>query len=53
MAGPYEDSWKSVLTSEGFEVRPILKGLGSNDDFAALFVKHISDGAAERGIELK
>jgi sirohydrochlorin cobaltochelatase len=53
MAGPYEDSWKSVMTSEGFEVRPILKGLGSNDDFAALFVKHISDAAAERGIELK
>jgi sirohydrochlorin cobaltochelatase len=53
MAGTEEDSWKSVLTRAGYEVEPVLTGLGSNDEFARIFVDHIADAAKESGIELK
>lgn len=53
MAGDGGDSWKSILTSAGFTVQPVLAGLGSNDAFAALFVENIADAARERGIVLK
>lgn len=53
MAGPEEDSWKSVLTKEGYEVDAILEGLGSNDGFAQIFVDHIADAATARGLILK
>ncbi len=53
MAGPEEDSWKSVLTKKGYAVKPVLEGLGSNNAFAHIFVDHIADAAKERGIELK
>lgn len=53
MASDEEDSWKSILTKEGYEVNAVLEGLGSNSDFAKLFVDHIADAAKQRGIELK
>lgn len=53
MAGPEEDSWKSVLTKEGYDVNAVLEGLGSNTDFAKIFVDHIADAAKQRGIHLK
>lgn len=53
MAGEEEDSWKSVLTKEGYEVTPVMKGLGLNDDFAELFVDHIADAAKDAGLTLK
>jgi sirohydrochlorin cobaltochelatase len=53
MAGAEKDSWKSVLTAAGFEVQPVLEGMGSKDGFAALFVGNIADAARERGITLK
>jgi sirohydrochlorin cobaltochelatase len=53
MAGPDADSWLSILTAEGFEVEPILEGLGSKDDFASIFVEHIADAASERGLLLQ
>ena len=53
MAGDEEDSWKSILTKQGFEVMPILEGLGSNDRFAEIFVDHIKDAARDNGIKLK
>ena len=53
MAGPEDDSWKSILTGQGYEVEAVLEGLGSNDRFARLFVDHIADAARERGIVLK
>jgi len=42
-----------VLSEKGYEVEPIMEGLGSNDSFARLFVDHIADAAQERGIVLK
>lgn len=53
MAGPEEDSWKSVLTKEGYNVETKLEGLGLNDEFAALFVDHIADAAKAAGISLQ
>ena len=53
MAGPDADSWKSILTKEGYEVIPVLEGLGSNDAFAQVFVDHIADAAKQRGLHLK
>lgn len=52
MASSEEDSWKSILIKEGYQVNAILEGLGSNDEFAAIFVDHIKDAAAVSGITL-
>lgn len=52
MAGPEEDSWKSVLTESGYKVEIILQGLGSNNQFADLFIQHIKDAAKASGIDL-
>ena len=53
MAGPEEDSWKSILTKEGYEIDAVLLGLGSNNEFAELFVERIADAAKERALNLK
>ena len=53
MAGPEDDSWKTILTKEGYEVNAVLEGLGSNDAFANIFVRHIADAAKQRGLHLK
>ncbi len=53
MAGDEEDSWKSILSKEGYKVEPKLEGLGMNDTFAAIFVAHIADAAKDAGIMLK
>jgi len=53
MAGDDDDSWKTILTRQGIGVIPVLKGLGSNDEFAHLFVEHIKDAAGDMGIELR
>ncbi len=52
MASDEEYSWKTVLTKQGFEVMPVLEGLGSNDAFARIFVDHIKDAAREAGIKM-
>ena len=41
MAGDEEDSFKSVLNSEGISVTCILKGMGENPEIGELFVKRI------------
>lgn len=52
MAGEEDDSWKSVLTRAGFIVETRLQGLGSNNQFADLFISHIKDAAKASGIDL-
>ena len=52
MASDEEDSWKTVLTNAGFKVETILKGLGSNNKFADIFIDHIKDAAKASGINL-
>ncbi len=53
MAGDEPDSWKNVLKKAGFTVYPDITGLGSNNDFAEIFVEHIKDVAKDNGIKLK
>ncbi len=53
MASDEADSWKSILTKKGFEVTPVLEGMGMNDQFAGIFVNHIKDAAKDAGIQLK
>lgn len=52
MAGNEADSWKSILTREGFAVTPVLQGLGEMDSFADVFVHHLADLASDNGIQL-
>ena len=52
MASDEDDSWKTVLSKAGFDVEPILQGLGSNNQFADLFIAHIKDAAKASGIGL-
>lgn len=52
MASDEADSWKTLLTQDGFEVMTVMEGLGSNDAFAAIFVDHIKDAARDMGIQL-
>lgn len=41
MAGPEDDSWKSILTKEGFNVKTVLKGTGEYDTVVAQWVAHL------------
>ena len=40
MAGDDEDSWKSVLTGEGYQVECVLKGLGELEAIRQMYVDH-------------
>ena len=53
MAGPEEDSWKSILEKEGISVSPYLHGMGENNQVADIYVQHAADAAADAGIKLK
>lgn len=41
MAGEEEDSWKSVLTKEGFEVECVLRGMGEYAGVQQMFADHV------------
>jgi sirohydrochlorin cobaltochelatase len=41
MAGPEEDSWKSILTQAGIECMPILKGTAEYANFVQIWVDHL------------
>ena len=43
MAGDSPDSWKSVLERAGYEVIPLLKGLGEYPQIQELYVRHVQD----------
>lgn len=47
MAGDEEDSWKSAFEAAGYEVEPVLKGLGQYPGIQAIYVKHAQEAAAE------
>lgn len=40
MAGDEEDSWKTILKKEGFEVETVLRGLGEDESVQALYLEH-------------
>ena len=41
MAGDEDDSWKTILTGEGYEVECILEGLGQKPGIQAIYVDHV------------
>ena len=43
MAGDEDDSWKSVLTNEGYEVECILEGLGQKEGVQEIYAEHVQD----------
>lgn len=45
MAGPEPDSWKNILTEEGFQVDCKLIGLGQSPAIRSLFVAHALEAA--------
>lgn len=46
MAGDEEDSWKSMIEKEGYQVECILKGLGEFPEIRNIYIKH-----AEKAME--
>jgi len=56
MAGAEEDSWKTILEKEGYEVECILKGLGQMEAIQDVYVAHLKAamdaGVAFEGVEL-
>jgi sirohydrochlorin cobaltochelatase len=53
LTGPGADSWQSVLTRAGFDVTPVINGLGEQAAVARIFVDHAAEAAADAGIELR
>ena len=43
MAGDEEDSWKTILEKEGFEVVPVLRGLGQIDAIRSIYADHVAN----------
>jgi sirohydrochlorin cobaltochelatase len=43
MAGDEEDSWKTILQNEGFEVVTVIHGLGEIPDVCAVYVDHVKN----------
>ena len=43
MAGDEEDSWKTILEGEGFEVVPVIQGLGQIEAIQAVYVDHVKN----------
>lgn len=43
MAGEEDDSWKSILEKEGFEIEIILKGLAEYDEIVDIWLEHLED----------
>ena len=47
MAGDEEDSWKSILTKEGYEVECILEGLGQIPEIRSIYVTHTANAVSK------
>lgn len=52
MVGDGPNALQARLEAEGFEVVPVMDGLGENEAFADIFVQHTIDAAQDAGIEL-
>jgi len=49
MAGEEKDSWASRLTAAGITPKPVLVGMGSRPEMAALWLDHLKDAWKELG----
>lgn len=41
MAGDEEDAWKMILKAEGYDVEPVLAGLGQMEGIQQMFLEHL------------
>lgn len=41
MAGPEEDSWKSILTAKGYKVETVLKGTAEYSAYVSIWLDHL------------
>ena len=41
MAGDEPDSWKSTFAAAGYEVEPVLQGMGEIADIQQIYVDHV------------
>lgn len=48
MAGDEEDSWKTQLKKEGYEVECVIKGLGEYEGIQNMFVEHCQNAVDEQ-----
>lgn len=48
MAGDDEDSWKPIIEKEGFDVEPVLRGLGEYKTIRHIYLSHVDDAIKER-----
>ncbi len=46
MAGDEDDSWKSILKKNSIEAVPVLVGMGSRDNMAAIWIDHLKTAFA-------
>lgn len=51
MAGDEEDSWKTVLAEDGYEIEIVMEGLGRKKGIQDIFIKHIQDAMNGEGIK--
>lgn len=47
MAGDEDDSWKTMLTKDGYSVKTEMRGLGEVDGWADLYVNHLKDAMSQ------
>ena len=47
MAGPEEDSWKSILEKQGIKCEPVLKGLAEYQEFVDMWVDHLNTALSQ------
>ena len=43
MAGDEKDSWKSIFEDAGYNVEPVLQGLGSDEAIQQIYIDHVRD----------
>lgn len=41
ICGDEDDAWKTMLTKEGFEVVPLVEGIGQNPEIRKIYVEHV------------
>ena len=50
MAGDEEDSWKTILTEDGYSVETVIEGLGQVTGIQDIFIKHINEAMNSDGV---
>ena len=52
MAGDEEDSWKTILSEDGYAVETVLEGLGQIKGIQDIYIKHIKDAMSSPSISI-